>query len=580
MRSSVKFMACAMASVLALGAASAQAAVSSLKNPPAGGKAPQIHFGPFQHVVVIYEENHSFDNLYGLWGSVGADTVNGLTPALLTTASQVRQDGTLLGCLPQDDVNLAAVPATCNDNAEAPTISSAFVNAPFRIDDYITSTDTTCPAPGVFATNGVLKGAGLAGGCTRDLIHRYYNEQYQIDGGKQDRYVLAADAQGLSMGYYDTTQLPLYTYLHSGSAPNYIIADNFFQGAFGGSFLNHQLLVAATAPTFAGALNDGSANDLHSVLDANGMAGSTLLYTPTRAGTIDAQLTQSCAPGGARPASISGFVCGDYAVNTIQPFYQPYSPGTATAKRLPPLTNKTIGDLLNTKKVSWAWYSGGWSNADGDVGAPGWTNGPATGAHTGCIDPNAVTTTIWPICPDKLFQFHHQAFNYYKAYGPGTANRKTHLKDEAEFISRADLGNLPTVSFIKPIGEENEHPGYASDSNGESHLVDLLNHIFNGPNGHNTLVIVTYDEFGGQYDHVAPPGAGGQGPHDIWGPGTRIPAVLISPLLTQSAVDHAEHDTTSIAATLETMFGMPALTTRDQNVGDLFDATMARALGF
>ena len=75
--------------------------------------------------------------------------------------------------------------------------------------------------------------------------------------------------------------------------------------------------------------------------------------------------------------------CGDFAVNTIQPTYQPYAPGTAVDAQLPPQTAPTIGDRLSAKGIDWAWYSGGWSNANGDVGAPGWTNGTAPGTCTG-----------------------------------------------------------------------------------------------------------------------------------------------------------------------------------------------------
>ena len=112
----------------------------------------------------------------------------------------------MLPCLPQTDVNLTSPPqpVTCSGTVDGMTINSAFPNAPFQIENYIAPGDTTCPAPGVFAANGVAKGAGLPGGCTRDLVHRFYNEQYQIDGGKQDRYVAGSDAAGLTMGHYDT----------------------------------------------------------------------------------------------------------------------------------------------------------------------------------------------------------------------------------------------------------------------------------------------------------------------------------------------------------------------------------------
>ena len=83
---------------------------------------------------------------------------------------------------------------------------------------------------------------------------------------------------------------------------------------------------------------------------------------------------------------------------------------------------------------------------------------------------------------------------------------------------------------------------------------------------------MTYDEFGGQWDHVAPP-HGQRRLSDQWGPGTRIPALLVSPALKHPfKVDHTEHDTTSILATIEHRFGLAPLTTRDAAVADLFRA--------
>jgi acid phosphatase len=537
-------------------------------------KDPSGPKGPFSHIVIIYEENHSFDNLYGLWGPVAGEPVNGLRYALASKTRQVRQDNaTPYQCLLQLDVNLTSPPLSpsCTDDG-LPSIVSNFPNTVFKIDDFIASTDTTCPAPAQNEANGVLKGQGLPGGCTRDLAHRYYSEQYQIDGGKQDRYVTGSDAAGLTMGHYDTAKLPIYAFLHSANAPHYVIADNFYQGAFGGSFLNHQWLVAASTPVFTGALNDGNSQDLHSEVDANGMAASTPLYaSPLGSAAKDGALTASCNPPAGRPATPSGVTCGDYAINTIQPFAQPYAPGTPAYKHLPPRIEPTIGDRLSNKEIRWAWYSGGWSNADGDIGRPGWTNG-MTRAE-GCTDRNAMPKAVWPNCPDELFQFHHQPFNYFAAYMPGNAARAEHLRDEEEFIERAQAGTLLPVSFVKPIGEENEHPGYASQSNGDSHLIGLLKTILNGPDGKNTLIIVTYDEFGGQWDHASPPGQlGAPGPHDKWGPGTRIPAILIASKFTHSGVNHVEHDTTSIMATLEHIYGLPPVGQRDAEVPDLMSA--------
>jgi len=518
------------------------------------------HAKGVKRIVVIYEENHSFDNLYGGW-----EGVNGLADADPAHTIQVNQAGTPYTCLKQNDVNLTSppLPATCHDATTATPFDSAFPNAPFEIDKYIAPTDTTCPAPGASAPNGVPKGSGLPGGCTRDLVHRFYQEQYQLDGGKQDRYTTGSDAVGLTQGYYNTQALPIYKYLHSPGHPSYAIADDFFQAAFGGSFLNHQWLIAAATPTFPGA-----PADQHSILDANGMPTSYDLYKAT--GPVkDTALTAAC------PAP-NGLACGDYAVNTIQPPYQPFS--SPTALKLPPQTAPTIGDRLSDKGVDWAWYSGGWSNANGDVGAPGWTNG----SGPTCSDPNTATGATFPNCPDKLFQYHHQPFNYFASFAPGTAQRKEHLRDEVEFESAVAASKhrcmLKKVSFVKPIGAENEHPGYASEHSGSSHLVDLLSSIEGSRCAKSTMVIVTYDEFGGQWDHVSPPGLGGTpGPHDQWGPGTRIPALVLSPRLKADfVVDDTQYDTTSILATIERRFGLQPLTSRDAAVNNLFGVFSAK----
>ncbi len=83
--------------------------------------------------------------------------------------------------------------------------------------------------------------------------------------------------------------------------------------------------------------------------------------------------------------------------------------------------------------------------------------------------------------------------------------KKDHLKDETEFIAAAKNGTLPSVSFVKPLGINNEHPGYSDVVNGENHTVELINDVLNGPDGKDVVIIVTYDENGGFWDHVAPP---------------------------------------------------------------------------
>jgi acid phosphatase len=528
-----------------------------------------------KRIVVIYEENHSFDNLYGGW-----EGVEGVSAADAAHTAQVDQSGALFACLLHTDVNLASPPlgGACSGPTTGARFASDFRNAPFRLDDFIAPADTTCPKPGVQAPTGVLRGQGDPGGCTRDLVHRFYQEQYQLNGGRQNRYVSGSDATGLTMGVYDTRRLPIYQYLHAPGHPRYVIADRFFQAAFGGSFLNHQWLVAAASPVWRGAPRDGSPDDQHSLVDDNGMPIAYPLYAPTRA-VKDGALTVPCESP--HPANVA---CGDIAVNTIQPAHQPFVPGTARSKRLPEQRGPTVGDRLSDAGVDWAWYSGGWSNAAGQVGAPGWTNGTREGNR--CTDPATADKAVFPFCPDKLFQFHHQPLNYFRSFRPGTAARKRHLRDEEEFLSLARRSRascrLKPVSFVKPTGAENEHPGYASVPAGSAHLVELLRTIQRSRCARDTMVIVTYDEFGGQWDHVPPPGQGRAtpGPSDTMGPGTRIPALIVAPgLRHEFAVDRTSHDTTSIIATITRRFGLRPVATRDRRVRDLSTVFSAAAPG-
>ena len=222
--------------------------------------------------------------------------------------------------------------------------------------------------------------------------------------------------------------------------------------------------------------------------------------------------------------------------------------------------------------MSWAWYGGGWDNAAGITTGPGWTNGPGPG----CGDPKAAAGATFPHCPDLRFQFHHQPFNYYANFADDTpehtANRAAHLKDEADFLKALHDGTLPAVSFVKPLGIENEHPGYGSEAVGDRHTVELIKAIqADSHDWPSTAIVLTYDENGGAWDHVGPPA--GPGISDRFGPGTRVPAMVISPLLRRRfGVDRTGHDTTSILATIEHRFGLPPLSRRDAVVADLAPA--------
>ncbi|XLM20103.1 sulfatase-like hydrolase/transferase, partial [Chromobacterium piscinae] len=119
---------------------------------------------------------------------------------------------------------------------------------------------------------------------------------------------------------------------------------------------------------------------------------------------------------------------------------------------------------------------------------------------------------------------------------------------------------LPQVAFYKPQGNLNQHPGYASVTDGDAHIASVIAQLQKSPQWKNMLVIVTYDENGGFYDHAAVPKGDG------WGPGTRIPAIVISPFAKKGFVDHTQYDTASILRFLTRRFGLkplPGVTARD-----------------
>ncbi|TAN46503.1 MAG: acid phosphatase [Methylococcaceae bacterium] len=285
-------------------------------------------------------------------------------------------------------------------------------------------------------------------------------------------------------------------------AARYTLADHFFQAAFGGSFLNHQWLICGCTPKFSDA-----PKDMVTELDRDGK------ITVERAVTPDG-----------------------YAVNTVQPYAPPYDPKAGDAKkRLPAQLQSTIGDRLSEKNVRWAWYSGGWNNA--------------VAGHA-----------------DATFQYHHQPFAYYHNYGPGSKGRAEHLKDATELLRDIDQGKLPAVAFYKPIGALNEHPGYADVLSGEQHVADLVAKIEQSPLWKDSVIIVTYDEYGGFWDHVPPPRV------DDFGPGTRVPTLVISPFAKRGFVDHTVYDTTSILKLIELRHGLKPLGARDEAADGMLNA--------
>ena len=466
-------------------------------------------------VVVIYAENRAFDNLYGLFP--GANGVPGVNPSATggAPAPQKDFDGATLPALPPVWGGVTS-PGQTVTITQAQTVGMP--SRMFRIDD---------PA-GFFETGIAVDATTL----TRDLVHRFYENQMQIDGGRNDLFAAYTDAGALSMGYFDGSPMRLWQV-----ARRYTLADNFFMGAFGGSFLNHQYLVCACAPTYPNADAPTSpANTSISAIDLDA-DGHFLRLTPA-ANNPNSVLNGAAIfknDGTLTPKDADG---NFYAVNTMQPPYQPSNnpPAASDADRLyadaskpttlPPQTQAHIGNRLDRKGVSWAWYAGAWTS----------TTAISEGKR---VFPPAVP----PVAQVPNFQFHHHPFNYYADFDPvAHADRRAlHLKDfDSDFLQDAAAGRLPAVSFYKPQGNLNQHNGYANITDGDVHIAEVIARLQASPQWKHMLVVVTYDENGGFYDHAAVPKG------DRWGPGTRIPALIVSPFAKKGFVDKTPYDTASI----------------------------------
>ncbi|MES2078802.1 MAG: acid phosphatase [Pseudomonadota bacterium] len=465
-------------------------------------------------VVVIYAENRSFNNLF-------ADFPGVEQPLSALTAKDFQQrdrDGSVLPALPPSWGGVLQVGPQTVDGVTYPSevqFQQNLPNAPFALK----------------GPQGEDLPLSLV---TRDLWHVFYQNQMQINGGKNDGFVAWGDSGGLVMGHYVQSRYALRLW---DVAKEFVLCDNFFQGAFGGSFLNHQYLISATAPFYPNAAQSVAKAQIATLQsdDPRGTRLKPLDTSPASAMTGPPQFGPSAlTPDG-------------YGVNTLAPPYwptwirDPQNPDYSKPDLpnvLVPQTHEHIGDKLSKKNIDWAWYAGAWQATLEQF------------KDSGGI----------PKIPN--FQYHHQPFNYFKQQGPqNPAERAKRLRDGGlgdesstnRFFADAQSGKLPAVSFYKPQGNLNMHAGYADVASGDRHIARALKVLQESPQWKNMVVVVTVDENGGWWDHVAPP----QG--DRWGPGSRVPALVVSPFARKGTVDHTVYDTASILRLITRVFQLETL---------------------
>ncbi|OJV95280.1 MAG: phospholipase [Chloroflexi bacterium 54-19] len=424
---------------------------------------PDTTTTPIQHLVVIFQENVSFDHYFGTYptaqnkpgetrfqASKDTPSVNGLNEALL------------------------------NYN---PNLSN-----PQRL--------------------------GPSQALTCDQDHSYMDEQKAFDHGLMDKFVESVSGgscpdKTIVMDYFDgNTVTALWNY-----AQNFAMNDNSYGTTFG--------------PSTPGALN-----------------------------LISGQ-THGATPDTLPNSVVNGSVIGD-----PDPIYDDCS-----TKKIG-MTGKNIGDVLNSKNMTWGWFQGGFRPTSTNNGT----------AVCGSTHTNIGGATITD------YSAHHEPFMYYASTAnphhlpPTSANmigktdQANHQYDLTDFWTAVSNNNLPAVSFLKAASYQDGHAGYSDPLDEQTFLVNTINQLEKSPQWKNTAVVIAYDDSDGWYDHqmgtilnqsqsgsdaftdaglcgTKAPVLGGY--QDRCGYGPRLPLLVISPYARHNSVDHTLTDQSSILRFIE-----------------------------
>jgi phospholipase C len=522
---------------------------------------------PIKHLVVIFNENESFDHYFGTYPSAtnpggepsfsalpGTPAVNGLTPQLLNN----------------------------NPNWNNPANGAGAYN-PFRLD----------------RTQAV----------TADQNHDYTPEQEAFDYGKMDLFPKytgvagmggtgAFDTTGLVMGYYDgNTATALWNY-----AQHFALNDNSYGSQFG--------------PSTVGVLNlvSGQTND-------------AIYYNGP---------TSSATPIGADNSSVAADGQGGLTVmGDPDPYLDVCSLAqSGSGDKTVEMLGQNIGDLLNAKNISWGWFQGGFDLTLNNTGVNNYPNTTLAGSYPGLTGPYYTGSTGTPqgggpvgcvrqstssiltaagVSPSKDYVQHHAGFQYYAStrnpnhytpYNSGsysmigtsadtcpksgcTSSQANHQYDTHAFFDALSVGNLPSVTFLKPPKFQNAHPGNSDPLDEQVYVVSVINALQASPFWASTAVIIAYDDSDGWYDHanhvinpsfnssvdalegtgtcqqlpgsggagtllpLAGPASGGAPVNGRCGYGPRLPLLVISPYAKHNFVDHTVTDQSSIIRFIE-----------------------------
>ncbi|MFZ0893549.1 MAG: alkaline phosphatase family protein, partial [Candidatus Nitrosopolaris sp.] len=394
---------------------------------------------PINHIVVIMQENRSFDNYFGTYPGA-----NGIPKG---TCVPLSPDNPSVGCV-----------------------------KPFLSTDVISG----------------------------DLPHGYQSSVVGYDNGKMDGFMVGENENPKTMTYYDNKTIPYYWDL----AKNYVLADNFYSSVLSYSLPNHWYALAGQAP-------------------ATSMF--YFMHRPPNNDILNQQENASTIAGG-NPNATANFGVNPNPTSTnlrdeVARVYLEESNLT-----------KTVADLFmnDTHNITWKYY-------DHLIRAGNYKAAVSSGRAFEFWNP-----------------FSAKGSTYTPAYAPHFVNR-------AQIFTDLKSGDFPQVSWVTPSFPISEHPP-ANITFGMNWVKDVINAIMSSPYWNSTAIVVTWDDYGGFYDHVPPPQI------DKYGLGFRMPTLIISPSAKPGYIDHMQYQFESMLKFIEWRFSLQPLTERDLHANNLLNA--------
>ena len=399
---------------------------------------------------------------------------------------------------------------------------------------------------------------------TGDMVHRLFHMWQQSDcnvnnatpanpsGCLNDLYPYVGIARGddsgaNSMGFLNTQEgdAPVLKRL----ADKYASSDNFHQSIMGGTAGNHMALGTGDA-IFWTTFDGTSAPPAGVIANPDPQSAISDKYTADKQWTNCSDSSQpgiapivnylSTLPYNPNPNCAPGHF---YMINNLSPGFLPNgqidTANITNGSKVPPSSLRTIGDALNEKDISWAYYGAGYN--------------AAVRVANGSNDPF-----------DQLIAVNYCDICNFESYAtsimgdPG--QRAEHIKDAIDFFDAIEDDDLPAVSFVKPDSFVDGHPASSKLDLFEAMLENIVDKLISHPGlFKDTALFVAFDEGGGYWD------SGYIQPLDFFGDGPRIPFIVVSPYSRGGKVVHTYYDHVSVTKFIERNWGLKPLTNRSRD---------------